>query len=56
MQPDLPIIYPNLYELSARNLHITYSTTGVDGQPHFSYQGFTADAQLQWRSNPSCRG
>ena len=38
MEPDLPIIYPNLYELSGRNLHITYSTTGVDGQPHFSYQ------------------
>jgi hypothetical protein len=38
MEPDLPIIYPNLYELSGRNLHITYSTTGVGGQPHFSYQ------------------
>ena len=29
---------PNLYQLSGKHLNITYSTTGVDGKPHFSYQ------------------
>jgi hypothetical protein len=29
---------PNLYQLSGKHLHVTYSTTGVDGKPHFSYQ------------------
>ncbi len=38
MEADLHIIVPTHYDLSGRNLHITYSTTGVDGKPHFSYQ------------------
>ena len=29
---------PNLYQLSGKHLNITYSTTGIDGKPHFSYQ------------------
>ncbi|WON73842.1 hypothetical protein [Nitrosospira sp. Is2] len=29
---------PNHYDLSGRNLHAVYSTTGIDGEPHFSYQ------------------
>ena len=29
---------PNLYQLSGKNLNITYSTSGIDGKPHFSYQ------------------
>jgi hypothetical protein len=28
---------PNLYELSGGGIHITYATTGLQGQPHFSY-------------------
>ena len=28
---------PNLYELSGGGISITYSTTGLQGQPHFSY-------------------
>jgi hypothetical protein len=28
---------PNLFELDGQNLHVTYSTTGIDGQPHLSY-------------------
>ncbi len=28
----------NLYELHAKGLHITYSTSGLDGKPHLSYQ------------------
>lgn len=29
---------PNLYQLSGKHLNITYSTSGIDGKPHFSYQ------------------
>lgn len=29
---------PNLYQLQGGSLTITYSTSGFDGQPHFSYQ------------------
>src|SRR5215471_11397199 len=29
---------PNLYKLSGGHLQITYSTSGKDGKPHFSYQ------------------
>jgi hypothetical protein len=29
---------PNRYDLSGEHIHITYSTTGVDGKPHFTYQ------------------
>lgn len=28
----------NLYELQGKDLHITYSTTGIDGQAHLTYQ------------------
>jgi hypothetical protein len=31
-------VEPNLYELSGHHLHVTYSTSGIDGKPHFSYQ------------------
>jgi hypothetical protein len=37
MTPN-PSTTPNLYELSGNNLHITYSTTSLDGKPHFTYQ------------------
>ena len=33
-----PFISPNLYQLSGTNLHVSYSTSGIDGKPHFSYQ------------------
>lgn len=29
---------PNHYDLSGKRLHVVYSTTGIDGKPHFSYQ------------------
>ena len=32
------LVEPNLYELSGKHLHVTYSTSGVDGKPHFIYQ------------------
>jgi hypothetical protein len=33
-----PLVDPNLYALSGHHLHVVYSTTGIDGKPHFSYQ------------------
>lgn len=29
---------PNLFELSGHHTHITYSTSGIDGKPHFSFR------------------
>jgi hypothetical protein len=29
---------PNLYDLHGYQLHITYSTTSIDGKPRFQYQ------------------
>jgi hypothetical protein len=31
-------VKPNLYQLQGKNLHVSYSTSGIDGKPHFSYQ------------------
>ncbi|MFO0762949.1 MAG: hypothetical protein U0359_41320 [Byssovorax sp.] len=35
--PSLQVA-PNLYQLQGSNLHITYSTSGIDGKAHFTYQ------------------
>jgi hypothetical protein len=35
-----------LYELSGKHLHITYSTKGPDGKPHFTYQDLHQTLQL----------
>jgi hypothetical protein len=32
------LVTPNLYQLQGKNLHVTYSTSGIDGRAHFSYQ------------------
>src|SRR5579884_1438443 len=32
---------PNLYQVSGDGIHVTYSTSGFDGKPHFSYQDAT---------------
>jgi hypothetical protein len=37
MPPNQPIT-PNLYQLSGEHLAVTYSTSGLDGKPHFTYQ------------------
>ena len=29
---------PNLYQLSGHHLHVTFSTSGIDGKPHLTYQ------------------
>ena len=34
----MAFIQPNLYILSGGGIHVTYSTSGIDGKPHFSYQ------------------
>ena len=31
-------VSPNLIDVSDGDLHIVYSTTGIDGRPHLSYQ------------------
>src|SRR5437764_6208589 len=36
-----PFVHPNLYNLFGDGLHITYSTTGIDGKPHFTYHSAT---------------
>lgn len=34
----LPTVTPNLYQLSGQHLHVTYTTTGLDGRPTLTYQ------------------
>lgn len=31
-------VTPNLYQLSGQHLHVTYSTTSLDGKPILTYQ------------------
>lgn len=31
-------IVPNLYQVHNAHLHVSYSTSGIDGKPHFHYQ------------------
>lgn len=33
-----PFVKPTLYQLAGSGLHVTYATSGIDGQPHFHYQ------------------
>ena len=35
------IVQPNLYQLSSRDLHVTYSRSSLNGQPQFIYQDRT---------------
>lgn len=34
----IKFVEPNLYSLSGKDIHVTYSTSGIDGKPHFTYQ------------------
>src|SRR3954464_10458841 len=38
MSNDTASRTPNLYSLQGHGVHVTYSTSGIDGRPHFSYQ------------------
>lgn len=42
-----PITKPNLYQFQGRNLHITYSTTSIDGKPRFNYQDAQTSKQFE---------
>jgi hypothetical protein len=33
----MPFVHPNLYVLSGGGIHVTYSTSGLNGQPHLTY-------------------
>jgi hypothetical protein len=33
-----PTVTPNLFQLSGSHIHITYTTTGIDGKPTLTYQ------------------
>jgi hypothetical protein len=33
----MPFVQPNLYVLSGGGIHVTYSTSGFNGQPHLTY-------------------
>jgi hypothetical protein len=33
-----PFVTPNLFHLSGQGRHITYATSGLNGQPHLHYQ------------------
>jgi len=56
-QPQPAFIQPNSYNLSGIGLHITYTTTGIDGKPHFTYHStsqtlsFVGD-QIQTTQSP----
>jgi hypothetical protein len=55
----MAFIQPNLYVLSGGSIHVTYTTTGFDGKPHFTYTSpfvthtFTGD---QIKTEPSVLG
>src|SRR5436853_7639761 len=47
---------PSLYQLQGHGLHVTYSTSGIDGKPHFAYQDAHQSLQFsgsQIRSVPT---
>ncbi|HEV2963545.1 MAG TPA: hypothetical protein VG649_17090 [Candidatus Angelobacter sp.] len=42
-----PSKLPNLYQLHGHGLHVTYSLSGIDGKPHFTYQDAHQTLQFQ---------
>ena len=38
MAAPTAFVTPNLYQLHGGGIYVTYSTSGIDGKPHFSYQ------------------
>ena len=36
----MAFVQPNLYVLSGGGIHVTYSTDGINGQPHLTYSSF----------------
>ena len=37
----VPLVAANMFSLTGGGLHVSYSTSGIDGKPHFSYQDAT---------------
>jgi len=37
-QPQATLVAANMFSLAGGGLHVSYSTSGIDGKPHFSYQ------------------
>jgi hypothetical protein len=37
-QPQVALVAANMFSLAGGGLHVSYSTSGIDGKPHFSYQ------------------
>jgi hypothetical protein len=40
-QAAAPLVAANMFSLTGGGLHVSYSTSGIDGKPHFSYQDAT---------------
>lgn len=36
--PRTTLVQPNHFIFSGKHIHVSYSTSGIDGKPHFSYQ------------------
>jgi hypothetical protein len=37
-RPQVALVAANMFSLAGGGLHVSYSTSGIDGKPHFSYQ------------------
>ena len=53
----MAFVQPNLYVLSGGGIHVTYSTTGINGQPHLTYSSFVINhtftgTQIQTEQSP----
>ena len=41
-----PLVAANMFAVAGGGLHVSYSTTGIDGKPHLSYQDPTRSLAL----------
>jgi hypothetical protein len=49
-----PVHHPNLFQFSGEALQISYSTTGIDGKAHFTYQDPNQTLGISG-DDPQCR-
>ncbi|TMJ01531.1 MAG: hypothetical protein E6G97_15670 [Alphaproteobacteria bacterium] len=55
----MAFIQPNLFVLSGGSIHVTYTTTGFDGKPHFTYTSWFVThtfSGTQIKTEPSVLG
>jgi hypothetical protein len=38
LAPQVPLVAANMFAVAGGGLHVSYSTNGIDGKPHLSYQ------------------